>query len=337
VSTHPTVQPLEYPVTALIVGVDDEVYTQLADQLSEDGQLELIRAATHESPQKIAAHRGATVVVQQFTEADLSPSPPNYQRIRDFHDSEVCRDIPILALIPAMDATIVAGLLQSGADVVLPSPIDPELLKMQMHTLARIYFDRIELESLRQALHKSRARLHEAREQVKQLVEQDELTGLFTPQRFALMYNIEWQRAMRETNPIALLTVEIDRFDDYSAHYGKQVANDCLRQVAHAVVGCLSRTTDVVARDEGSGFTVLLPNTPVSGGIKVGAAIHQAVQALRLVYNEEDASDCVTISLGLVTTSPMVRHTAQMLRLAAAKALANAKSKGGNQLACEAI
>jgi len=331
------VQPLEYPVTALIVGVDDEIFTQLSEQLSEDGQLELIHAGINDSPQKIAAHRGATVIVQQLTIADLASTDPNYQMIRDYHHSEVCRDIPILTLIPSMDTTIAAGLLQSGADVVLQSPIDPKLLKMQMHKLARIYFDRIELESLRQALHKSRTRLNEAREQVKQLVELDNLTGLFTPQRFALMYDIEWQRAMRETNPIALLTIEIDRFDDYCAHYGKQVANDCLRQVAHAVVGCLSRTTDVVARDEGSGFTVLLPNTPVSGGVKVGAAIHQAVQALRLVYNEKDATDCVTISLGLVTTSPMVRHTAQMLRLAAAKALANAKSKGGNQLACEAI
>jgi len=236
-----------------------------------------------------------------------------------------------------MQPAIITGLLQSGAEVVLQSPIDPELLKTQMRALARIYFDRIELESLRQALHKSRKRLNEARQQVKQLVELDALTGLFTPQRFALLYDIEWQRAMRETNPIALLVVEIDRFDDYRAHYGKQVADDCLRQVAHALLGCLSRTTDIAARGEGGEFTVLLPNTPVSGGIKVGAAIHQAVQSLRLLHNESNNDDCVTISLGLVTTSPMVRHTAQMLRLAAAKALSNAKSKGGNQLACEAI
>ncbi len=328
---------LEYPVTALIVAVDDEEYGILADQLAADSQLELIRAEEGDSPQKIAAHRGVTVVVQQISADDLAADGSSYQRIRDFRDSEVCRDIPIIALVPTLDPKTAADLLRSGADVVLPSPIDPTLLKIQMRSLARIYFDRIELESLRQALHKSRKQLNEAREQVKQLVEEDPLTGLFTPQRFALMYDLEWQRAMRETNPIALLAIEIDRFDDYLAHHGKRVADDCIRQIAHAVQGCLSRTTDIAARDEGARFHVLLPNTPASGGIKVGAAIHQAVQELRLLHDPSDPTDCVSISLGLVTTSPMVRHTAQMLRLAAAKALANAKSKGGNQLACEAI
>ncbi|MDX8412821.1 MAG: diguanylate cyclase [Mariprofundales bacterium] len=329
-------QLVEYPVTALIVGVGKADYNALAKQLSGDGQLELIHATDNDSPQKIAAHRGVTVVVQQLPETDLIPNISNHQVIRNY-DSEVCRDIPILALIPTLRPAIVTGLIQSGAEVVLQLPIDPELLKTQMRSLARIYFDRIELESLRQALHKSRKRLNQAREQVKQLVEQDALTGLFTPQRFALLYDVEWQRAMRETTPIALLVIEIDRFDDYCAHYGKKVADDCLRQVAHALLSCLSRTTDIAARDEGEGFIVLLPNTPVSGGIKVGAAIHQCVQTLRLLHNETNNNDCVTISLGLVTTSPMVRHTAQMLRLAAAKALSNAKSKGGNQLACEAI
>ncbi|MDQ6964451.1 MAG: diguanylate cyclase, partial [Mariprofundales bacterium] len=333
----PVVQSIEYPVTALIVGMDRASYRSLEDQLSSDGQLELIYAENNDNPQKIAAHRGVTVVVQQLPETDLIPNISNHQLIRDYHDSEVCHDIPILALVPTMGAAIVTGLLQAGAEVVLQSPIDPELLKTQMRSLARIYFDRIELDSLRQALHKSRKRLKEAREQVKQLVEQDELTGLFTPQRFALLYDIEWQRAMRETNPIALLVIEIDHFKQYQAHYGKQVADDCIKQVAHAILSCLNRTTDIAARSEGGEFTVLLPNTPVAGGVKVGAAMHQAVQELRLLRDEADNSSCVTISLGLVTTSPMVRHTAQMLRLAAAKALSNAKSKGGDQLACEAI
>ncbi len=328
-------QGMEYPVTALLLGWDEEEHAALTEQLTGDSQLDLIRAREGESPQKIAAHRGVTVIVQRLTKAEAETC--SIRTLRDFRESEVCRDIPILALVPHTDPALATLLLQAGADVVLPPPVEPTLLSLQMRSLARVCFERIELDSLRQALRKTRKQLREAREQANRLIEQDPLTGMFTPQRFALLYEVEWQRAMRETNPIALLAIEIDRFDAYVAHFGKRVADDCLRRVARAVVGCLNRTTDIAARDEGAGFTVLLPNTPVSGGIKVGAAIHQAVQELRLLYDEANPDDFVSVSLGLVTTSPMVRHTAQMLRLAAAKALANAKSKGGNQLACEAI
>lgn len=331
------VRGIDYPVIALLAGCDADTFDRIAGALAGRPEVELIHAGAEEgaNPQKIAAHRGVTVVVQ-WIEA-VPEEGRGLQPIRDFRESEVCRDLPVVALLPQGGEMEFGAPLRAGADAVLPDSVAPETLLLQMRALARVCFERIELDSLRQALRKTRKQLHEARARADRLTEQDPLTGMFTAQRFALLYEMEWQRAMRETNPIALLAIGIDDFDGYAARFGRQVADDCLRQVARAILSCLNRTTDIAARDEGGGFMVLLPNTPASGGIKVGSAILQTVRELRLLRDGTEEGGCVTVSLGLVTTSPMIRHTAQMFRLAAAKALADARARGGDQLASEAI
>jgi len=257
--------------------------------------------------------------------------------VRAYRASEVCRDIPLLALVPLPASDFATHAMQAGADAVLALPLSAPQLLVQMRVFSRIYFDRIELESLRQALHKTRKQLKEARVALQQQEALDPLTGLMSAPRFTECYDIEWQRAMRETSPIALLLLEVDCFDGYLAHYGRQVADDCLRQLSHLLQGCLSRTTDIAARTGEASFAILLVNTPAAGGIQVGAKLHQAIQDLNLANAASTIDARVTVSLGLATTSPMVRHTAQMLQLAAAKALANARKQGGNGLSCEAI
>ncbi|MDQ6951846.1 MAG: diguanylate cyclase [Mariprofundales bacterium] len=327
----------ELPVTVLVEGMDETALVDLEQQWPPESQVELVRCAVGENPQKIAAHRGVTVVVQTVASEDLSAEEFALQAIRAYRTSAICCDIPLVALVPSVEGDLPTRLLQAGADAVLTLPMDALQLLVQMRALSRIYFDRIELESLRQALHKTRKQLKAARIELQQREEMDPLTGLMSTPRFAQAYDAEWQRAMRETNPIAVLLLEVDCFDGYLNRYGRQVADDCLRQLARLLLGCLSRTSDVVARTGDASFVILMPNTPAAGGIKVGAKVHHAIEALRLVNEASSVDSRVTVSLGLATTSPMVRHTAQMLQLAAAKALANARNQGGNQLACEAI
>ncbi|MDX8409774.1 MAG: diguanylate cyclase [Mariprofundales bacterium] len=328
----------ECPVTALVVGMSEEGFADLEQQWASEQQLELFFCNAGESPQKIAAHRGVTVVLEQLEDLEQSQSlEAAVQIVRAYRASEVCSDIPMILLTPVVSPQAVTILLQAGADVLLQFPIYLPQLLLQMRVMSHTYFDRIEAESLRQALLKTRRQLKDARAQVQELVEVDVLTGLISAARFQQTYDAEWQRAMRETNPIALLLIEIDCFEGYIAQYGQRVADDCLRQVAQKIFSCLSRTTDVAARCGSGSFAVLLPTTPASGGIKVGAKIHQVVQEMRLANEASTIDGCVTVSLGLATTSPMVRHTAQMLQLAASKALANAQAHGGGQLACEAI
>ncbi len=328
----------ECPVTALVVGMSDQAFAELEQQWADEQQVELFYCNEGESPQKIAAHRGVTVVLEHLEDLEQSLSLEEaVQTVRSYRASEVCSDIPMILLTSAVSPQSVTTLLQAGAEVLLQLPVYPPQLLLQMRAMSRIYFDRIEAESLRQALLKTRRQLKEARAQVQELTEVDALTGLISAARFQQTYDAEWQRAMRETNPIALLLVEIDCFEGYIAKYGQRVADDCLRQVAQKLFACLSRTTDVAARCGKGRFAVLLPTTPASGAIQVGAKIHQAVQEMRLANEASTIDGCVTVSLGLATTSPMVRHTAQMLQLAASKALANAQAHGGGQLACEAI
>jgi diguanylate cyclase (GGDEF)-like protein/PAS domain S-box-containing protein len=160
----------------------------------------------------------------------------------------------------------------------------------------------------------------------------DQLTGLANRRNFDTTLERELRLARREKTLLSLIICDIDFFKLYNDHYGHQAGDACLQQIA-AVLGSIpKRPADLACRYGGEEFTVILPRTDVQGVAHLAEKIRMAVQNSRISHAASKITDCVTLSLGLVTYTGQF-ETAVTLLKAADDALYRAKEQGRNRFA----
>ena len=179
---------------------------------------------------------------------------------------------------------------------------------------------------MRKALSASNARLALALDQVRELSERDELTGL--PNRRSILVQVTEEKALfaRGGPAFAVAFLDIDHFKRVNDRFGHATGDEVLRAFAKIVTGRL-RSTDHIARFGGEEFLLLLRNTPDAHSAGLAA------ERFRCAVNEYPWSDLaadlgVTCSIGL-TVSRAEDSVADMLARADA-ALYRAKSDGRN-------
>lgn len=163
----------------------------------------------------------------------------------------------------------------------------------------------------------------------------DSLTGIANRRAFDRSLAREWLVARRSGNSISLLSVDMDHFKSYNERYGRQQGDECLRQVAAALVSACRRPADIVARYEGQEFMMLLPQTARLGAEHIGRRVLDAVQALDIRHEESLPTGYLSVSVGIAFRDDRskqkiddARLTAGDLVLAANKALGFAKRAG---------
>jgi diguanylate cyclase (GGDEF)-like protein len=93
----------------------------------------------------------------------------------------------------------------------------------------------------------------------KYLALHDELTGLANRRLFQDRLNNALARARRTGAPMALLSIDLDRFKQVNDNLGHQAGDMVLQQVS-ALFGRRVRGSDTVARTGGDEFCVILEN-----------------------------------------------------------------------------
>ena len=68
---------------------------------------------------------------------------------------------------------------------------------------------------------------------------------------------------------------DVDQFKAYNDHYGHQVGDACLQQVAAAIQSCCNRPADKAVRYGGEEFVALLPDTTREEALMVAERIRQ--------------------------------------------------------------
>lgn len=165
----------------------------------------------------------------------------------------------------------------------------------------------------------------------RMLATQDSLTGLANRRHLNETLDLEWARASRTGQSLALIMIDIDHFKAYNDHYGHQAGDDCLQRVARTLELSTRRAGDLVARYGGEEFLLVLPHMNDVGGRWLGESIRQAVDMLN-VPHAGAPSGRLTVSVGVATTHEAVHpDTASLLR-AADDALYRAKRGGRNQV-----
>ena len=159
----------------------------------------------------------------------------------------------------------------------------------------------------------------------------DALTGVANRRALDERFEQEVSIAIRRQWPISMLLLDIDFFKQYNDNYGHGKGDDCLRQVAQVLMGCLPRKTDFLARYGGEEFAIILPDTDMKGAIKVAENIIDSMARANIAHEYSRAADFVTMSVGIAFTPSITLDDAELLIEQADKALYKAKRKGRNR------
>ena len=166
---------------------------------------------------------------------------------------------------------------------------------------------------------------------LRDLAGRDGLTGLFNRRRLDEALATEWQRALRDRQPISVLMIDVDHFKGFNDTYGHQEGDACLRRLAAVLVEQTKRPADLVARYGGEEFLVGLPGTPAAGAFEVALKIQAAVQDLAIPHAVSPLH-VVTISIGLASIVPGPDTASDLLVAAADAGLYRAKAAGRNRV-----
>ena len=175
--------------------------------------------------------------------------------------------------------------------------------------------------------------LSDAVELLERLSAEDALTKLPNRREFDRRLALEWGRARRELQSVALVLVDVDSFKAYNDHYGHPAGDSCLQQVAGALAAVPQRSSDLVARFGGEEFVVLLPDTTLEDAALIADRMRAAVEQMRITHEYSVAAQVVTASFGVAAMMPTPRNEPQELLAHADAALYRAKAEGRNRVA----
>jgi diguanylate cyclase (GGDEF)-like protein len=153
----------------------------------------------------------------------------------------------------------------------------------------------------------------------------DPLTGLGN--RSLLNDRLNWALVRgQQTDPVALLLLDLDGFKDINDTFGHPVGDELLVQVAQRLLGVLG-DEDTLARLGGDEFAILLEDMTPEHALRLA---HSALDALRVPYRSGDRQLYLTTSIGLLNAAPPATPS-EALR-DADLALYAAKGAGKNQV-----
>lgn len=164
--------------------------------------------------------------------------------------------------------------------------------------------------------------------EMRALAESDVLTGL--PNRRTILQRIraEIARSRRSGQMTSVLMMDLDNFKLFNDTLGHQAGDELLVSFSE-LLRRACRETDVVARQSGDEFIVLLPETNPADAIIVAQRIHDALAASAWYYPGQ-SSVHVTTSIG-VATFPLDAGDDETLLRRADSAMYRAKANGGGQ------
>ena len=168
-----------------------------------------------------------------------------------------------------------------------------------------------------------RALVHE-----RELAHTDYLTGAANSRSFFELAQAEIDRFQRYQHPFSIAYMDLDNFKTVNDRYGHEAGDQVLRTVVDHVVRC-SRKTDVIARLGGDEFALLLPETDQEAA-KVAISKLQSclLEAMRR------SNWPITFSIGLLTCSDDVPHTADDLIKVADDLMYSVKRDRKNAVQC---
>ena len=167
-------------------------------------------------------------------------------------------------------------------------------------------------------------------EKFKKASEKDHLTGLNNVRTFDQKINSLFSRAMEQEKEMSLLMIDIDHFKLINDTYGHPAGDRVIMKVAQLLL-MFSRTGDVVSRNGGEEFSIIMPDCPAHSCEVMAERIRNAVEKSTFRINEKEDIQA-TISLGWATTMQNNVHSVAALIAKADAGLYQSKQTGRNRV-----
>lgn len=132
----------------------------------------------------------------------------------------------------------------------------------------------------------------------------DGLTSIANRRRFDSSFELEWEHARRERQPLSLLLFDVDFFKQYNDLYGHIQGDKCLIAIAQTLSLALDGPLDLVARYGGEEFAVLLPGANAEVARKVAERCQRLIKKKSILHALSPHEHHVTVSIGVGSVVP---------------------------------
>jgi diguanylate cyclase (GGDEF)-like protein len=187
-----------------------------------------------------------------------------------------------------------------------------------------------ELGKLTTSLMDRNRELQKMREQLTDLANVDELTGLGNRRLVNRVLNDEVSRAVRTGTDLSVILLDVDCFKRFNDSYGHPAGDRVLARLGALIQEVVARAGEVAARYGGEEFILILPGTDAAAAAQTAARLRDLILAEAIPHRESSVADCVTISQGVITMEGGAVMDAEALVSAADAALYRAKDAGRN-------
>lgn len=158
----------------------------------------------------------------------------------------------------------------------------------------------------------------------------DFLTGVSSRGYFMEQAELELNRALRYSNPVSVLMMDIDFFKQINDTYGHRAGDNVLKELAEACRQTL-REVDIIGRIGGEEFAILLPETETEVAAKVAERLREVLAMAKVPLEAGGQAIHFTVSIGLTSLSNPQDNIETLLNLAD-RALYQAKNSGRNKV-----
>jgi diguanylate cyclase (GGDEF)-like protein len=159
----------------------------------------------------------------------------------------------------------------------------------------------------------------------------DGLTGLANRRSFDDELALEWRRAERVGDSLALVLADLDNFKAVNDRFGHQAGDAVLRRVA-VILDSGGRQVDLAARYGGEEFAVLAPETDLEGATRLAERLRSELESAAVALPDGRELQ-VTASFGVAIKGDL--EAPEELVAAADEALYEAKRNGKNRVAVQ--
>ncbi|RMG65975.1 MAG: diguanylate cyclase [Calditrichaeota bacterium] len=328
----------------ILVVDDNEDMLDTLEHLFSFYNFEVIRARNGKEAIEVAENQFPDLIVLDA----LMPVMNGFDACKVLKSNPRTRDIPIVFLSAnyTEDDHRVHG-LELGADDYILKPFNAKELIVKVRSLLnkkqlidKLQSDREQLKQRQEEFKRELEQLKARARELGKLTFMDPLTGVYSESFFPRRAQEEIERAKRYQQALSLVLLDVDHFGQLNSVFGEQVGDYLLSKIA-AVVTQNTRTTDIVFKQPGNRFAILLPNTDEAGAFYEAERLRAAVEQTDffdaplprlkdLSPDQERSFKRVTVSGGVSGWQKEIQEVKAWLQRAE-QALLQAKATGRNR------
>ena len=237
----------------------------------------------------------------------LMPNLNGFEACKKIRMLKEGKHVPILIVTALEDEDSIERAFDSGATDFIPKPVHFAVMRQRVSRLLKA----------------SRAEVH-----VRELAYNDSLTGLPNRTMFIVQMNKLIKKVRPESQLLALLFLDLDRFKFVNDTLGHDVGDKLLQQVAERIQSCV-RPVDIVSRLGGDEFTLALDS--IEDRSVIGKIAEKICRRIGEPYTFDGKDVYVSASIGISIYPDDGVNISELMKRADT-AMFKAKERGGSFL-----